>query len=1215
MSTTIESLELEIQSNSASAVKGIEELTRTLNELKKATKDLGLTSVSKGMEKVANATNKMKDANAKTSASFTDLYHKISTGLRGFKALMNGIGSAIKKSNDYTENMNLFSVAMGEYAGEAMDYAETVSNAMGIDTSEWIRMQGIFMTMATGFGVAGDRAAVMSKNLTQLGYDLSSFYNIDVDTAMQKLKSGLAGELEPLRAIGYDLSQAKLEATALALGIDKSVSSMTQAEKAQLRYHAIMTQVTVAQGDMARTLEDPANQVRVFKAQLEMAARSIGNIFIPALNAILPIAIAVVQVVRNLADIVAGLFGYEFPEVDYSGVSSMGTTAEDTSSAMDDATKSAKKLKSYMLGFDELNVINPNEDSSTGLDDALSGFDFKLPEYDFLKGLTDTKVSEIVEDMKEWLGITEDIDSWAELLDTRLGRILITVGLIGGAFALWKIAGGVTKAFSAIGSLFGKKGLGDTSGASGASKITSPKTILKGLANVAIIVGGVIALVAAVGLLTKIPGFNDVMNEGLTALATVFIGLLPALIPIALVSVGMSTLGKANVSQVAKGLANTAIIVGGTTVLITAIGALMSIPYFSDFLSTGITSVTNVFNGLYDIAIPIGILSAYMVVIGLISPATIALGLAGFAIVIGGTVALITAIGALLTIPEFGNFLSTGIRGLQDAFNGLYEVALPIGVLSALLIALGIATPTLILSGLAGFALVVGGLTAVLVALGALRQIEGFDWIMNEGATVLVKLGDTLGKFAGSIVGGFAEGVSDSFPKIGQNLADFMGNAKPFFDGLQNVNADTLAGVGILAGMVLALTAADVLDGLTSWFTGGNSLVNFGKELKDFAPYIVAYGKAVKDLDGSAIEASSIAAKSILEFANNIPNEGGLAAWFAGENNIDVFGAKLPSFGKNIKKYADSVKGLDVDAVTNSTTAAKSIVEIAKNVPNSGGLAAWFAGENDIDIWGEKLPSFGKNIKKYADNVKGLDVDVVKNSTNAAESIVKLAKGIPNEGGVVSWFTGDNGIDKFGEKVALFGVKFKEYYDTIKGMSKTTLTNISNCVNDIIDFAVRIKNDVDTKKIDSFTNAIKDMGKAIKNLPTSKTITITVNQVNNSTEIDSIWDAIGKLPLFASGGFPETGQMFIAREAGAEMVGSIGRRTAVANNDQIVAGIAGGVAEANEEQNSLLREQNSLLRAILEKDSGVYLDGKNLTNSVEKYQRERGRVLITGGVV
>ena len=309
MSNTIETLELEIVSNSQSASKGIDALTQSLKNLKSATTGIGLNGVASGIGNIGTAMQKVKDTTNGTSKSFTDFYHKMKVGITTVTKVGKALWSTIKKSSDYTETLHLFDVAMGQYADGAKQYAEIVSDAMGIDTEEWMKAQGVFMTLATGFGVASDRASVMSKNLTQLSYDLSSFYNMDVDKAFLKLKSGLAGELEPLRAIGYDLSQAKLEATALELGIDKAVSAMTQAEKAELRYYAIMTQVTQTHGDMAKTLDQPANQLRVLKAEFNMAAREIGNIFIPVLNAVLPPLIATTKVIGALANTIAGLFG------------------------------------------------------------------------------------------------------------------------------------------------------------------------------------------------------------------------------------------------------------------------------------------------------------------------------------------------------------------------------------------------------------------------------------------------------------------------------------------------------------------------------------------------------------------------------------------------------------------------------------------------------------------------------------------------------------------------------------------------------------------------------------------------------------------------------------------------------------------------------------------------------------------------------------------
>ena len=413
----------------------------------------GFSAFPSKIQRLMSDTNSLAATNNKAATSYVNLYAKIKMAATSVKSIGTKIASMIQETMGYYETVNLFSTAMGKYAEGAYADAEKAADMMGIDPAEWMKYQGTIMTLATGFGVAGDRANIMSKQLTQLAYDISSFVDIPIAEAMQKLQSGFAGELEPLRAIGYDLSQAKLEAIALSLGIDKSVSSMTQAEKAQLRYYAIMTQVTSAQGDMAKTLESPANQMRIFTSQVTQAARAIGSIFIPILNKILPYAIAVAKVIRILANEIASLFGFELPEVTYSGLDSVTSGATDASDALDKATDSAKKLKSYMLGFDELNVINPNESAgsgSSGTGGSSVGFDFELPTYDFIGEASESLVSKIVDDMKEWLGITEDIDTWAELMDTKFGDILTTVGLIGTSIGAWKVATALLKAIDKI---------------------------------------------------------------------------------------------------------------------------------------------------------------------------------------------------------------------------------------------------------------------------------------------------------------------------------------------------------------------------------------------------------------------------------------------------------------------------------------------------------------------------------------------------------------------------------------------------------------------------------------------------------------------------------------------------------------------------------------------------------------------------------------------
>lgn len=389
------------------------------------------------IQRAITVTNRISQENNKAANSYMDLYAKIKMAMGVVRTGARVIASWITQSNQYVEDLNLFTASMGKYAEEAQNYAEAVSEALGIDPGEFMRNQGVFNTIISGFGVASDKAYLMSKNLTQLGYDISSFFNISFEDAMQKLQSGISGELEPLRRLGYDLSVARLQEEALALGIEKKVSAMTQAEKSQLRYYAIMTQVTTAQGDMARTLNAPANQLRVLQAQVTQCARALGNIFIPALNAVLPYAIALAKIVRMLANSIASLFGFKLPEVDYSGISAgasavgdLADNAGDASDGLGKAGKAAKKLKNALLGIDELNVLSKDDSSSgsgSGSGAGIGGGDLgiDLPTYDFLGDVITSKVDEIVQMIKDAMWeITAVISGFL----LAIGTILVVTG-------------------------------------------------------------------------------------------------------------------------------------------------------------------------------------------------------------------------------------------------------------------------------------------------------------------------------------------------------------------------------------------------------------------------------------------------------------------------------------------------------------------------------------------------------------------------------------------------------------------------------------------------------------------------------------------------------------------------------------------------------------------------------------------------------------------
>lgn len=374
----------------------------------------GLASDIEGIDK------KSQKSTSKINAFGASIKNMLKSA--AFIQTMRYLGNAVNKSMEYTESLNLFNVAMGEYADEARKYAETVSEVMGIDPAEWLKAQGTFNILATGFGVTTDKAAIMSKNLTQLGYDISSFYNISVQDAMLKLQSGMAGELEPLRRLGYDLSVARLQEEAYALGIEKKITKMNQAEKSMLRYHAIMSQVTQVQGDMARTLESPANQTRILKAQIDQLNRAIGNIFIPLLNKMLPYLIAMAQAAREAAESIALFFGFSLPEVDYSSASA---SVGDISTDLDNANSSAKELKRTLMGFDEINRLTDDKSGSGAGAGGGVGFDIEPLQYDFLGDALDAETEKIKNEIRAQLAeITAIVSGFA----LATGAILVLTG-------------------------------------------------------------------------------------------------------------------------------------------------------------------------------------------------------------------------------------------------------------------------------------------------------------------------------------------------------------------------------------------------------------------------------------------------------------------------------------------------------------------------------------------------------------------------------------------------------------------------------------------------------------------------------------------------------------------------------------------------------------------------------------------------------------------
>ena len=403
--------------------------------------------------------------------------------------------------------------------------------------------------------------------------------------------------------------------------------------------------------------------------------------------------------------------------------------------------------------------------------------------------------------------------------------------------------------------------------------------------------------------------------------------------------------------------------------------------------------------------------------------------------------------------------------GIVDALKGIDTATLlqgivGIGLLAAIMAALS-AVAALVpgaMVGVLGMGLVITELALVLAAVGALAQIPGLQWLINEGGNLLQGVGTAIGKFIGGIVGGFMSGVSSQFPQIATDLSGFMTNIQPFIQGASAIDPSMMDGVKALAETILILTAANILEGLTSWFTGGSSLTGFAEELVPFGTAMKQFSDEIAGIDGEVVANAAVAGKTLAEMAATLPNSGGVVGFFAGENDMGAFGDQLVPFGEAMKAFADSVAGLDASVVTEAANAGKAMAEMASTIPNSGGVVGFFAGENDMDAFGEQLVPFGEAMKEFSIAVTGLNADVVVNSVTAGKALMELANTVPNSGGLVAFFTGENDLDMFGEKLVPFGEAMKQYSIAVTGLDANVVVNSANAAKALIELSNNLPN-------------------------------------------------------------------------------------------------------------------------------------------------------------
>lgn len=1072
-----------------------------------------------------------------------------------YRAAYKKIADLIYKASQYTETINLFTASMGGYAKEAFDYAQKVSDVIGIDISEWMQNQGVFNTIITGFGVAGDKAAFMSKNLTQLGYDLSSFYNIDVASAMQKVQAGISGELEPLRRLGYDLSAAKLQEEASALGITKQVSAMDQAEKSMLRYHAIMTQVTVAQGDMARTLDAPANQIRILKAQFNLAAREIGNLFIPALNAILPYAIAAAKAIRAVAASIASLFGIQLASVDYSGISGAAGAAADLNDNLASAGGSAAELKNQLAGFDELNVIQSQGGGGGGGSGGGGGTndleDMELPGYDFLKDVVSTNIDRVYNKIKpviDW--VTE-----------HLQEIGLTVGTIGTTMLAWKLSTKFSRTLGVV-----------------ADKLST----IHGL----VLAGTSAVLTIGISYILENKGLAGGETENWGELIESWIAS----------AVGSAVTG----GEVARVLGATAGKYAASATL--AISTLTSIRAIYDDVKTDRFDLKTLADSIWTAlkGAAAGGLIALAAGASLAVGATIGAGLtlAGIALAVG-----IASVEVETKEAKWGNLELTKEQVTKYVNEKLFTID---------------AKAT------------VGAIDTVLSDLDSQKgklnaAIESF----NQSLT-MVKLGvDEKGsyeKMLYALTGGASDGTYTETSILGQ-LESVTG---------QSSIAVKLAFNSFVDDEESRTEFSNLID-TTDTFVQ-TELTDIGKRISDLLTEGINEG-----LDENKQEILDGLLSTVSEVAS-VAADMNISSDFLGKTILSVADMNRDSVNAVLEEYSRNKSQLR-EAYGNEEVAGLAALRVKRATAERLGASDELLDrlDTEIDAWIEEMPA--KIDKKVAEaSEPGLQIILDAISQIYSDAFSGALKDNYVESGLLGDIVasaGDISPDSLAENIndyiaqalgkvlsaedykslinvvnesgqSLFSLIPEEIQSTlVQGLTEvlTSQTAMSLLGGDYTsqvfeELGYSLSNSFATGFADDTLNAQMGLdagGNVISGL--SQNDWYGAGAMNGAAYVSGFNRAMAELhgtgrtssariirarsqiKGYATGGYPQSGELFWARENGEpEMVGQMGGNTAVANNDQIVSGIASGVATANEESNALLREQNELLRRLLQKE-------------------------------
>lgn len=1208
------------------------------------------------IQKVIAATDGATKASSKSAKSYLSLSNQLNGFMRSaaklvsLKAIATYLGNAAEKFNSYYEAANLFVVSMKGLTGEASTFINKMETLLGIDPTEAMNNMATIQSLTTSFGLASDKAYVLSKNLTQLGYDLASLKNIPVAESFTKIQAAISGELEPIRRLGVDISNARLQQELLNLGYSQSVSTLSQADKAVLRYIAIMKQTTDAQGDFARTLSSPANMIRILQAQLNSLARAVGSLLYPALKSILPPLIAAVELVKELVTGIASMMGVK---VEFQDFSSASDAVGGVTDAMDNTTKAtgkaAKAFKNYIMGFDELNVIQKDNGSSgsSGSGAGAAGNilgDVDLSGYDMFKNYVGSSVDEIKAKLEKLLplisGIAAGFATWAisNSVLTALEKIKGEGSLIEAVLKLWKSP--IMTAAVAVGIIVARF----------VSLYQNSEKFRKGLERVRALV-----YLAAEGFkqgwnisLTdgKLGESIEYLKESLSNLGQSILNLLPeswqegitsafdsiskvvkkldldvwdlvtTLAGIGLIVsghpvAGLAVIGFEAISVAVRGL--------GSENQKTAFG--METDWFNSFKSIGesvanfaAAAVTAIGNIINDIAIFVGWIKN-----GVSETDRLDLQMNGNFIenFVMGIAQTIHNIGVFvgwitsgvdeadrLAIAANGNFAEKFILLIADVINGIKEAVKWFGTLIEKISKFNpVSVGKNIIDGIAK-----GIVGKKNVADDAVKVVT--DGIQEEAQTELgIHSPSKVFKgYGGYIVEGLANGISaakdlaenamqklsDSVIALGQQLTQEN-------YGMGDANIAMTANGDETSLEKTAMSLRNVLSNV------GGSLSDWLKKIKssftDFSDGINAVsdvGKKISQGFTDSISALSNASKSIVETKKAFKSVFSDMKTYVKSSIAEVeneyhYNGALSAAGLAIQKAFEGAY-LALDKVSTAVKSLSGTIDSIKNVIKTFNDLKTKVGEviDQVPV----LKDAYNGLKTFFSNLFGTDSGIVKIVSNGWDLIkTKAGEALTFISGKIKALGVGGASGSSGGLASMLGAIGSTALPAgagILGAGAALGLGITGHVQWIKD----LKN--------TWSDSSKSFGEKVFN---------TVN--DTLTDIFNPFGAVIKIAKnkfgFAEGGFPDDGQLFLARESGPEFVGSMGGHTAVANNDQIVEGIREGVESAMAKQNELLRQQNELLKALLEKESTSEISVSSISQAISRVNQRNGKTIIPIG--